>query len=71
MPNLNRKGPNGTGAMSGRGLGKCNVENKGKSDQEILSSRSATSLSQAANASMRQRNGMGNGNCKSGGRGNK
>ena len=30
MPNLNRKGPNGEGAMTGRKLGKCNPENKGK-----------------------------------------
>jgi len=36
MPNLNRKGPNGEGAMTGRKLGKCSPENKGKTDEEIL-----------------------------------
>lgn len=36
MPNLDRKGPNGVKAMSGRKLGKCNPANKGKTDKEIL-----------------------------------
>lgn len=39
MPNLDRKGPNGEKAMSGRKLGKCNPENKGKTDEEILLAR--------------------------------
>lgn len=39
MPNLNRKGPNGEGAMTGRKLGKCNPENKGKTDEEIMRDR--------------------------------
>lgn len=33
MPGLNRKGPCGQGAMSGKGTGYCNPENKGKSVQ--------------------------------------
>jgi hypothetical protein len=36
MPGLNRKGPNGQGFMTGRGMGKCNPINKGKTDEEIL-----------------------------------
>ncbi len=36
MPGLNRRGPNGEGAMTGRKLGHCNPDNKGKSDAEIL-----------------------------------
>lgn len=39
MPNLNRKGPNGEGAMTGRKLGKCNPENKGKTDEKIMRDR--------------------------------
>lgn len=39
MPNLDRKGPNGEKAMSGRKLGKCNPANKGKTDEEILLAR--------------------------------
>jgi len=39
MPNLNRKGPNGEGAMTGKKKGKCNPENKGKTDENILQER--------------------------------
>lgn len=39
MPQLNRRGPEGTGPMTGRGMGRCNPENKGKLDEEILQSR--------------------------------
>lgn len=28
MPGLNRKGPEGKGSMTGRGLGKCNPQNE-------------------------------------------
>ncbi len=35
MPGLNRRGPNGEGAMTGRRLGRCNPDNKGKTDDEI------------------------------------
>jgi hypothetical protein len=36
MPGLNRKGPEGTGAMTGRRMGRCNPDNKGKTDEEII-----------------------------------
>jgi hypothetical protein len=39
MPALNRKGPNGNVAMSGRGMGLCNPENKGKTAEQVLQER--------------------------------
>jgi len=42
MPNLNRKGPEGAGAMTGRKLGKCSPDNKGKTDEEILKERASS-----------------------------
>ncbi len=39
MPGLNRKGPDGNGAMTGRKMGQCNPTNKGKSESEILENR--------------------------------
>ena len=36
MPGLNRRGPNGEGPMTGRRMGRCNPDNKGKIDDEIL-----------------------------------
>lgn len=39
MPGLNRKGPNGEGAMSGRRMGQCSSNNKGKSVEEIIKER--------------------------------
>lgn len=39
MPGLNRKGPEGKGAMTGRQMGRCNPENKGKMNDEIVQSR--------------------------------
>lgn len=39
MPGLNRKGPLGEGAMTGRKLGRCNPDNKGKTDEEIVRDR--------------------------------
>jgi hypothetical protein len=36
MPGLNRKGPLGEGPRTGRGLGRCNPQNKGKTEEEIL-----------------------------------
>lgn len=41
MSELNRKGPNNQGSGSGRGLGKCNPENKGKSNEEIEEGRAS------------------------------
>jgi len=64
MPNLNRKGPNGEGAMTGRKLGKCNPENKGKTDEEILQER-VTSAQPRRGMGLGQGRGLGSG----GGRG--
>jgi hypothetical protein len=38
MPGLNRRGPQGEGPMTGRRMGRCIPENKGKTDEEILQS---------------------------------
>lgn len=43
MPGLNRRGPNGEGAMTGRRMGRCNPANKGKTDDEILQNRTCES----------------------------
>lgn len=40
MPNLNHKGPEGEGPRTGQNQGKCNPENKGLSEEEILSKKS-------------------------------
>lgn len=42
MANLNRKGPMNEGPMTGRKLGRCNKENKGKTDTEIMEWRAST-----------------------------
>lgn len=39
MPGLNRKGPLGEGPMTGRKMGRCNPENRGKTDDEIIENR--------------------------------
>ena len=36
MPGLNRRGPLGEGPMTGRGMGHCNPEIKGKNSDEIM-----------------------------------
>lgn len=36
MPGLNRRGPHGDGPMTGRKMGRCNPDNQGKTDDEIL-----------------------------------
>ena len=46
MPNLNRRGPNGEGSRTGRGLGRCNPQNKGKTDEEILRDRTENDSNQ-------------------------
>lgn len=64
MPNLNRKGPNGEGAMTGRKLGKCNPENKGKTDEEIMRDRvmmPGQGLGQGLGQAMSQQRGSGQG----------
>lgn len=43
MPGLNRRGPNGEGSMTGRRMGRCNPDNKGKTDVEILQNRNPES----------------------------
>ena len=42
MPGLNRKGPQGDGPMTGRKMGRCNPNNKGKTDDEILQNRDSS-----------------------------
>ncbi|MDP3913756.1 MAG: DUF5320 domain-containing protein [Bacteroidota bacterium] len=42
MPGLNRRGPMGEGPMTGRKMGQCNPDNKGKTDDEILQNRSSS-----------------------------
>lgn len=39
MPGLNRRGPNGDGPMTGRRMGRCNPDNKGRTDEEIMQNR--------------------------------
>jgi hypothetical protein len=46
MPGLNRRGPNGEGPMTGRKMGRCNPDNKRKTDDEILQSRNGTNQRQ-------------------------
>ena len=36
MPGFNKQGPNGEGAMTGRRMGRCNPNNKGKINDEII-----------------------------------
>ena len=47
MPGLNRRGPNGEGAMTGRRMGRCDPANKGKSDEEILKNREESTGSES------------------------
>jgi hypothetical protein len=42
MPGFNRKGPQGEGPMTGRRMGRCNPNNKGKTDDEILQNRNSS-----------------------------
>lgn len=42
MPGLNRRGPNGEGPMTGRKMGRCNPDNKGKTNEEIFQNRNVT-----------------------------
>lgn len=39
MSALNRKGPNEEGPMTGRRMGRCNPNNKGKTEDEIIQDR--------------------------------
>ena len=42
MPGLNNRGPLGEGPMTGRRMGRCNPDNKGKTDDEILQNRDSS-----------------------------
>ena len=42
MPGLNRKGPQGEGPMTGKRMGRCNPDNKGKTDDEILQNKDSS-----------------------------
>lgn len=42
MPGLNKRGPNSGGSMTGRKMGRCNPENKGKTDEEIIQNKEAS-----------------------------
>ena len=42
MPGLNRRGPLGEGPMTGRRMGRCNPDNKGKTDDEILQNKDSS-----------------------------
>jgi len=72
MPNLNRRGPEGEGPMTGRKMGRCNPDNKGKTNEQIMQERGA---SNSTNTNQSQRlgeglgNGLGRGLCKGLGRG--
>ncbi len=62
MPGLNRKGPNGEGAMTGRKMGRCNPDNKGKTDDEIIQNRmSASPANQEMGYGMGRGRGFGRG----------
>lgn len=67
MPGLNRRGPNQEGPMTGRKLGKCNPENRGRSEEEILQNRMNTESS-SFSAGRGRRLGRGNGMGKGFGR---
>lgn len=66
MPGLNRRGPNGEGAMTGRRMGRCNPDNKGKTDDEILQNRASESQT---NPSFGRGRGFGQGQGQGFGRG--
>jgi hypothetical protein len=42
MPGLNQTGPMGQGPKTGRGMGRCNPDNKGKTDDEILQNKDSS-----------------------------
>ena len=69
MPQLNRRGPEGTGPMTGRGMGRCNPENKGKLDEEILQQRGGDTPTQAGSPEAPIGRGLGKGRGPGGGSG--
>jgi hypothetical protein len=63
MPGLNRRGPEGQGPRTGRGLGRCNSANKGKTDEEIEQARQdAAPFNQQGNGEPQANSGNGGGN---------
>lgn len=42
MPGLNQTGPMGQGPKTGKGMGRCNPDNKGKTDDEILQTKDSS-----------------------------
>lgn len=42
MPGLNRRGPQGEGPMTGRRMGRCNPDNNGKTDEEMLQNKDSS-----------------------------
>ncbi|PZX20028.1 hypothetical protein LX69_00479 [Breznakibacter xylanolyticus] len=67
MPGLNRRGPQGEGAMTGRRMGRCNPDNKGLSNDEIMSKRSSETplrlhLGRGTGAGLGRGRSMGKGN---------
>jgi len=69
MPGLNRRGPNGEGAMTGKRMGRCNPDNKGKTDDEIIQNRNRITPGQGPLGNRGFRNGKNNGLGKGLGRG--
>ena len=45
MPGLNQTGPMGHGPKTGRGMGRCNPRNIGKTEDEILQNRDSSQKS--------------------------
>jgi hypothetical protein len=70
MPGLNRKGPNGEGAMTGRRMGRCNPENRDKTVEEIAQNREvATEKGRGFGMGLGHRHGAGQGRGLGQGRG--
>lgn len=46
MPRLNRTGPMGEGPMTGRRMGRCNPDNKGKTEDEITQNQGSSSINE-------------------------
>jgi hypothetical protein len=70
MPGLNRKGPNGEGAMTGRRMGRCNPENRDKTVEEIALNREvATEKGRGFGMGLGHRHGAGQGRGLGQGRG--
>lgn len=61
MPGFNRRGPNEEGPMTGRRMGRCNPENKGKTDEELLQSHASDFQQQGNSSGLGFGRGMGRG----------